>query len=218
MEIGELYGVDPPNVIQYRSSVVKGVTPREEWPDWNRPVIKLGFVGRFSAEKSPSLFLDVVAALTARGWQVVGTMVGDGELMNEVSDRVAAEELAVSLVGWIDDRTALADILAQQDVLLVTSPAEGSPKIVVEGMAVGTPSCIAARNSTIDSYREAGALVVVPDFSPEAWAAAIASIWNADSYRELVRHGQRVARSLTLSSVVEQIRCQLRKLCGDQDG
>jgi glycosyltransferase involved in cell wall biosynthesis len=93
-------------------------------------------VGRLTAIKQHTLFLDAVAAVHARRPHVLALIAGDGEL------RPSLEEYARRLgiadrVRWLGWRRDLATIYGATDVFLLTSKNEGTPVALIEAMASG---------------------------------------------------------------------------------
>ncbi len=106
-------GVRPAEGAQPRS------VPRE-------PVV--GFLGRFSAEKGPDLFLEIASLLESQA-----VMFGDGPMRDHVAARARA--LNVRLGGWAPP----AEALAQVDVLVMPSRREGLGLVLLEAGARGVP-------------------------------------------------------------------------------
>ncbi|HVL03956.1 MAG TPA: glycosyltransferase family 4 protein [Acidimicrobiales bacterium] len=97
------------------------------------PALRLVFVGHLTSGKRPERFVDLVAALRARGVAVEATMIGGGPLLEEI--RAAAGAQGIDVLGQCDD---VATLLGRFSVLVFTSaPAgEGMPGVLIEaGMA-----------------------------------------------------------------------------------
>jgi glycosyltransferase involved in cell wall biosynthesis len=95
----------------------------------------VGWVGRFGAEKGPDLFVDMVAGLAP---DVTGVMIGVGPELVPARDRARVRGVAVRLV--LTGRLPAADrYLKALDVLVLSSRTEGTPMILLEAMAAGTP-------------------------------------------------------------------------------
>jgi glycosyltransferase involved in cell wall biosynthesis len=208
-ELIDLYGAPRGRSYLYRSSVVRQVVERSSLPDFSVLAIRLCWVGRLSPEKDPHLFIRISAEFARRGWKVNCTVVGDGPSLTEVADLAREAGVTVDFMGWIDDREVISSILKGHDFVLVTSPREGSPKILVEGMALGTPGVVATRNSTIDSYVEVGAVLGVPDFAPSTWVDVMSDAWNERVYAGLLRRGYTHVESLTLPALIRELSNQL---------
>jgi glycosyltransferase involved in cell wall biosynthesis len=98
----------------------------------------VGGVLRFSEEKRPLLWLEAAAAVRRRIPETHFVLIGDGVLRAEVAERAQRGDLidATHLPGIEKDcLRAMADM----DLLLLTSRAEGLPNVLVEAQAVGTP-------------------------------------------------------------------------------
>lgn len=102
--------------------------------------IVVGMLGRLAQVKQPELALDVFAMLAARYPKLHLVFVGDGELRGVVERRIGAlaPELArrAHLVGARDD---IAPVLADLDVVMLTSRSEGLPVALIEAGAAGKP-------------------------------------------------------------------------------
>lgn len=92
--------------------------------------ITMGFVGRITHQKNPLLFIDTLANLVRRGYEMKAIVVGDGNLKHEMMSR--AEHLNVaSRIDWrgeIPAREALSDM----DIMVHTSHYEALPYTLLE--------------------------------------------------------------------------------------
>jgi len=90
----------------------------------------MGFVGRFVHQKNPLLFIDTLALLVRRGYDMKAIVVGDGNLKHEMMSR--AEQLNVAnRIDWrgeIPAREALSDM----DIMVHTSHYEALPYTLLE--------------------------------------------------------------------------------------
>ena len=93
------------------------------------------FVGRFSEQKAPQAFIELVLELRARGLGVRGAMCGYGPLASLLEERAAATE-GVTILGM---RSDVPDLLGCCDLFVSTSRNEGLPLNLMEAMAVGRP-------------------------------------------------------------------------------
>lgn len=106
--------------------------------DPRHPVV-LCTVGRLEPRKDPARFVDVVAALRARGLAVTGRLVGDGPLATSLA-RVAAGA-GVTMPGQLADvvpELQAADLF----LFLPTPPGEGMPGALVEAALCGLPAVV----------------------------------------------------------------------------
>lgn len=98
------------------------------------------FVGRLVQLKGPSLLLEAVAALVARGVDAHAEFVGDGPLRSSLVE--AAERLGITgrveFAGSVG-QDAIRARYAAAHVFCLPSFAEGLPVVLMEAMAVGRP-------------------------------------------------------------------------------
>ena len=98
----------------------------------------VGFVGRLSPEKGPDLFLKAAALVAEYHDEAHFVLVGTGPMEAELRARIADLELPerIHLAGLWEDMTAAYPAF---DLLVQTSHQEGTPLVLLEGMAAGKP-------------------------------------------------------------------------------
>ena len=103
--------------------------------------VVLLYVGRLSAEKHLPLIVDTLATLAAdRRWTFHLAVAGDGPLLEWL--RAAASRIApgrIHLLGHLGDRTRLASVYTNADVLVHPNPHEPFGLVPLEAMASGLP-------------------------------------------------------------------------------
>ncbi len=101
---------------------------------------RLIFVGRLSAVKGVGVLLDSVAALRAKHPDIQLVLAGDGPDRTWVENRAKTLGIAdcVSITGFLDP-SEIAKKLADADVFVMASFAEGVPVVLMEAMASGLP-------------------------------------------------------------------------------
>ncbi len=92
------------------------------------PVI--AFVGALTEGKRPTRFIEVVAALRARGLAFRAILIGDGVLRPTVEP--LAREAGIEMLG---SRSDVAELLGRSDVMVFPSrpQGEGMPGVLIEG-------------------------------------------------------------------------------------
>ena len=99
--------------------------------------IRLGFLGRLTAQKNPLFLADVALSLERRApgrWTLA--IAGDGPLRGDLERRLT-EAGCVRGVRWLGETCGPAALLAACDYLCLPSVWEGQPLAVLEAMAVG---------------------------------------------------------------------------------
>lgn len=109
------------------------------------------FVGRLTAIKRVDRLIDAFEIILAAAPSAVLAIVGDGDLAEDVRNRVETLGESVRLLGWRPD---LANIYGCRGVTVLTSDNEGMPVALIESSMAGNPSVVtdvgSAREVVID--------------------------------------------------------------------
>jgi glycosyltransferase involved in cell wall biosynthesis len=129
-------------------------------------------VGRLTAIKQQTLFLDMAQRIAARFPTAVFLIVGDGELRADLEADARARGLAdrVRFLGW---RRDLATIYGATDVFTITSRNEGTPVALIEAMASGVPGVSTDVGGVRDVIVDGSVGIVVPPDDAAALAEAV---------------------------------------------
>jgi glycosyltransferase involved in cell wall biosynthesis len=127
------FEVMPPG-LQLASVPSKSVARNELGLEQNQ--IYCAFIGRITQIKRPDRFLDVAAEVKSRGLNLEFVVAGAGEQLQYCQDRVAAEDLPVTFLGWRED---IEVVLAAADLVILTSDNEGTPLSLIQAGMVGIP-------------------------------------------------------------------------------
>lgn len=140
------YAVDPGKFVVIKNGVdierfrrnpsLRDVFRREIGVPEDVPLI--GFIGRFSWQKRPDLFLDVARQLTEGACLPFFYMIGNGDLL-EKSKRHAVRLGIADRVRFVTSRDDIHIVLNSTDLLLMTSSYEGAPLTILEALASGVP-------------------------------------------------------------------------------
>jgi len=132
-------------------------------------------VGRLTAIKQQSLFLDVAARVAARDPLAVFVIAGDGSLRGALEDqaRTLGLERQVRFLGW---RRDLSTIYAASDLLLLTSRNEGTPVALIESLASGVPGISTDVGGVRDVLTSDAVGLVAPDGDASALANHAATL------------------------------------------
>jgi len=100
----------------------------------------ISFVGRFSYEKNPLLFVDIARRIIERSpsYKLKFIMAGDGPQSDEVKNTINKYRIKdyFILTGMIDN---VVELLANTYILLIVSKSEGIPFVILEAMAMKVP-------------------------------------------------------------------------------
>ena len=154
------------------TSLVDSYEIRDPGP-WPRQPgrLRLVWAGRLAGGKGIETLLDAMAGLDQ---SVTLDIVGDGPARRLMETRSQALGLPerVEFAGYIAERAQYLDRLADADLFVFPSPAEGFPKVVLDAMAVGLP-VVASRAGSLRELGAANLIETVAASSPEDLRQAI---------------------------------------------
>ncbi len=101
---------------------------------------RLLFVGRLAGIKGVPILLEAVATLRERFPAMTLTLIGDGPERGAIEAEAARRGIAdhVEFTGYLS-QAAVAERLAEADLFVLPSFAEGVPVVLMEAMAAGLP-------------------------------------------------------------------------------
>ncbi|WP_424017696.1 glycosyltransferase family 4 protein [Halorientalis pallida] len=150
--------------------------------------LQLLFVGRLATGKGLDDLLDAVERLDG----VELRIAGDGPLSERLAAEIERRDLPAELLGYRDD---IPELLAAADVLVLPSYREGTPRVVTEALAAGTP-VVATNIAGIPEQvadGETGYLIEPGDI--DALVARLESLGDPERRRQFgARAGERVAQ------------------------
>lgn len=128
----------------------------------------LSFVGRFSRQKAPEKFVELVRGLVPEFPNLKALMLGYGELEGDVRDRIKALDLQDRVTLYSDRRGV--DAMAAANVHVLTSTYETTPTVLLEAVSIGLPmvttrvgGCVRAVEDGVNGFvveqDDAGALL-----------------------------------------------------------
>jgi glycosyltransferase involved in cell wall biosynthesis len=107
------------------------ILPKTSLAKTNNKIFKIGFVGRWSPEKRPELFLEIAEKSKGKNYNFV--MAGSG--MNSYKAKILKS--GVQFLGEIQHSNDLENLYSSLDVLIICSVYEGFPVVVMESMSYG---------------------------------------------------------------------------------
>lgn len=151
----------------------------------------IGHVGRFNPQKNHPFLIDIFAALLKKEPNAVLLLVGGGEGMSKMQEKV--QELGIEEhVRFLGVRSDVADLMQAMDVFVFPSLYEGLPVTMVEAQAAGLPCIISDKVPPECILTEGLVDIMLLSASPEAWAAKILKKKNLpriDRRSEIAAHG-----------------------------
>lgn len=206
------YGVDAGSAAYLPNAIdPEKFAPINRGEQQGHPVQVL-FAGRLGNEKRPLVFVESVRRVVENSGTREGLhfrIVGDGP------DRfqVAAEIEAAGLQGVCEMAGNQTDMPAEfhnTDILVLTSCFEGTPNVVLEGMACGVAVVATAVGGVPDVMRHEVEGLQVPVDDPEATAGAIQRLIDDAPLRHTL--GKAGARRVALEHAPAAVISELRRL------
>jgi glycosyltransferase involved in cell wall biosynthesis len=179
-------------------------------PDAKAP-LKLAYVGRLAREKGLFETLEALRLARFRGVEARLVIAGSGPEEPRLKARVRDLGLGreVGFAGPVEGERK-AKLLAQADVLMLPSHAEGLPYALLEGMAAGAVP-IATRVGAIPDVMSDGVHgVFVPARDPEAIVVAISGL--AADRAKLARMSAASRKRISSAFSIERLACDLGAL------
>ena len=185
--------------------------PEEAWPQEGARLLT---VARLAPQKGLPLLLEAAAILSREvdaGRLVAFTwaIAGDGPGREEAAERIAAEQLPVTLLGRRTDSPALMEAA---DVVVQTSLWEGQPLTIQEALRSGTAIVATNVGGTAVTAR-GGAVLVAPQ--AQAIAEALGTLLSDPEARS--RAAERAHEAVGRLPGLEDLAVQLRQAALAQD-
>lgn len=181
---------------------------------WPRSGARLLTVARLAPQKGLPLLLEAAAILsrevdagrlTAFTW----ALAGDGPGREQAAERIAAEQLPVTLLGRRSDAPALMEVA---DIVVQTSLWEGQPLTIQEALRAGTAIVATDVGGTAVTAR-GGAVLVAPQ--AQAIAEALRTLLSDPEAR--TRAAERAQAAARRLPGLEDLAVQLRQAALAQD-
>ena len=162
--------------------------------------VELLSVGRLDPEKAPEMLLEALALLEKRTpGRYRLTIVGDGQLENELRAEADRFGDAVRFCGHVPNGPKLFDLYRASDVFVHVARTEGLPQVLTEAQAAGLPMVATDVGGVRAGLGGGDEALLVPPNDPEALAAAVARLASDGDLRAVFRkRGFARARALTL--------------------
>jgi glycosyltransferase involved in cell wall biosynthesis len=164
------------------------------------PELRVFQIGRLVAEKRPLDLLDAISRLSIEqreGLKV--TYVGDGPLGGELRNRIRDQRLG-EVVRVMPATKDVMSVYSEADLLVLTSAWEGTPNVLLEGMATGCP-VISYDVGDVGRIVRDGVDGYVVSSTPESLAFRLATILDQrNALGELGRSASRRVRNLHSAS------------------
>ena len=142
----------------------------------------VGGMFRLSAEKRPTLWVDTLVRLATERDDIYGLLFGAGPMQSELAARLVQAGVADRV--RLDPPTQESVLaLSSFDLLLLASRWEGTPNVVIEAQAVGTPAVVCGDGGAREALSHGVTGLFVEQPTTDALAAAVSSLLDDDARR-----------------------------------
>lgn len=175
---------------------------------------RIAYVGRLCPVKDPLTLIKSLEIVLDGGINAQLSLVGGGSLLAELK-RYCHDNLLfphVAFVGQVDHQTAL-ECIANSDLLVLSSLAEGMPLVLIEAMALGKPVVATRVGGICELVEDRKNGILVEPRSPQQMAIAISEIMTNTAIADsLSSNAYEKAKSFTWEKVCEDYERILQKL------
>jgi glycosyltransferase involved in cell wall biosynthesis len=200
-ELGSLYAKAHPQVVVSSSIQEEDILPEEEIAIRVALPIRILFVGRPSLEKG---FDTLIESLIQLPVPFILTVVGFSKeefqrLLPDVYELSKGVYQQIHFMGYLGWHEGLKTCIQQQDIAIVPSRSEGTPRVILECLSQGV-AVIATRVGGIPSILGEGyAEVLIEPGSAHALSSKIMEVWGNLTWRkELILYGLEKAKKHTV--------------------
>ncbi|PHS73125.1 MAG: hypothetical protein COB22_02330 [Cycloclasticus sp.] len=135
-------------------------------------------IGRLASIKNFNLAIETLEFLCAEGHQYYLTIVGDGELRDELEKKVGASKFKENIIMYgLAEHSEIREIIAKHGIVMVSSKFEASPTIVKEGIASMRP-IVTTDVGDVDLWIKEGVNGYICNHTAESLGSAIKQASN----------------------------------------
>jgi glycosyltransferase involved in cell wall biosynthesis len=145
--------------------------------------LKAVLLGSLSRVKRADVFLEALAQARRAGAPLSGQIVGDGPERGALEALARERGLLPDGVRFLGERSDVAELLSQADILVLTSDDEGLPNAVLEGMAAGLPVLSTPAGDTTEIVQDGRTGWLVPFGDAAAFAARMVELCASPEVR-----------------------------------
>ena len=150
------------------------------------------WVGRFSDEKDPLLFVRTMAELQRRGERPHAIMLGSGPLYSTVIKHVQAHGLTdrIELPGWVDEPV---DYYHRSAIFVLASKRDALPLTLLEAMATGLACVVPDVGNIRDAVTDGESGIVLDRRDVDSFTAALQQLQSDDELDDRISTNAQVA-------------------------
>lgn len=157
----------------FKMNKINNDIERNDAPD--RDSIKIIHIGRFDPAKNHELLIDAIAIVLKNVRNLKVQLVGEGEYRARLMKKAIKSNLG-NHVDFLGVRKDTRELLADSDIFVLSSIAEGFGLVLVEAMALGLPIVSTDVGAVKEVVRDGVNGILVEPNSPRALANAMETL------------------------------------------
>lgn len=195
-------------VKEIRSATLTADEVTKEYKELNKDDVRLLYVGVLKPEKGVNYLIEGFKLLIDQGYKVRLTIVGDGPEKVKLEHKVIKMQIknVISFTGYVPLGPQLLDTYKRNDIFILPSISEGTPRVLIEAMAnrlLVIATNVGGVPFTINNNQNG---ILIEPKSPEQICCAVKEILKNDVKREQIIEGAfEFAKENTLESFVDNI-------------
>jgi glycosyltransferase involved in cell wall biosynthesis len=198
-------GMDPPAFLSREQARDVLQLPHDQ--------LVVGFVGRMCPQKDPLLMVESFALVHKRFPQAVLAMIGDGELLDNVRQRVVA--LGLESCVRLPGRCNSPELMQAFDIFALSSRYEAMPYVFLDALHAGLPIVSTAVSSADLIIQDGASGCIVKSHVAEDFAKSLCEVLSDANLRQRFSEAAKArAPQFTLSSMVDKTTELYHQLCG----
>uniref|UniRef100_A0A6M3JYY6 Putative glycosyltransferase n=2 Tax=viral metagenome TaxID=1070528 RepID=A0A6M3JYY6_9ZZZZ len=148
----------------------------------NKPILRIGFIGRLAPIKNIDLFVKVIQKLKEY-FNVQVYIAGDGS--NEEKRKLEPIRKNIILQGWFD-RENLVNLYKLVDIVICSSKNEGTPVSLIEAMASGRLVMSTPVGGVKDLIGKGGRGIYIYEHEVKLTLHRLKSLLEDNAYKDLI--------------------------------
>lgn len=180
----------------------------------NVPISKrtntIGYIGRFTKEKGFDEFIKSIPLIAEKINNVSFLIIGDGDLSEWAiieAEKIKSEYgVKINIIGW-SSKEIISNYLNKIKLLVLPSPSEGLPTIILEAMASGTPILATTVGGIPDLIKDGKTGYLLKNNKPECICKNAVKILNTSNLEEVVQNARElIEKNYTYETAVDRFR------------
>lgn len=173
----------------------------------DKNIINIVYVGYIRAAKGLDYLIDAIPHVISK-YNISVNIVGGGEYLDEIMLKIKSIrcERYVHFHGEVAFGDGLFDLYRKADIFILPSLSEGSPRVVLEAMALGLPVIATDVGNTKHLLEDGRGVCIKPRDSKEIANAVIDLIENDKKRLDYIEKGRRYSSKMTIANFFNEIK------------